>query len=251
VTTVLVTGAAGGLGSALVRALRSRGDAVVALDRATVTADGVRAYVVDVLDRDAVSHALADAAGAGVTISHLVAIAGGALVAEKRCVDPALLPLDVFRGSIDQNLTSAFVAIQAALPYLRGGDGDRSITLTSSTDALASYGLPAYAAAKAGLGGLVRSLAASLGRDGIRINAVAPGDVPTPRNVREWAHVAGWYDRLREASALDRLATPEDIATAFLALIDMQHVTGQTLIVDGGQTIARPGGAAREAAQQR
>ncbi len=147
--------------------------------------------------------------------------------------------------SLDQNLVTAWIALHAALPHLRAVGGDRSITLTSSTDALAAYGLPAYAAAKAGLLGLVRSLAATLGADGIRINAVAPGDVPTARNVREWAHVPGWYDRLREASVLDRLGTPADIAETYLALIDLQHVTGQTIVVDGGQTIARPDAGAR------
>ena len=177
-----------------------------------------------------------------------MAIAGGALVAEKACVDPAALPLDVFRASLEQNLTTAWIVVRAAVPALRRADGDRSITLTSSTDALASYGLPAYAAAKAGLLGLVRSLAAPLGADGIRINAVAPGDVPTPRNVREWAHVPGWYDRMRDASVLGRLAEPEDVAAAYLALIDLRHVTGQTFVVDGGQTVARPDAGARAAA---
>ena len=88
----------------------------------------------------------------------------------------------------------------------------------------------------------MHSLAGPLGADGIRINAVAPGDVPTPRNVREWGHVPGWYDGLRESSPLGRLGTPEDIAAAYLALIDMRHVTGQVIVVDGGQTISRPAG---------
>ncbi len=246
-SAVLVTGAAGGLGAALVDALLARGDQVVALDRSEVEArTGVRSYAVDLLDEVAVAGALAEAV-AGVAIRHVVAIAGGALPDEKRCVDPVALSLEVFRRSLDQNLVTAWIVLRAALPHLRALGGDRSITLTSSTDALAAYGLPAYAAAKAGLLGLVRSLAATLGADGIRINAVAPGDVPTARNVREWAHVPGWYDRLREASVLDRLGTPEDIAATYLALIDLQHITGQTIVIDGGQTIARPGaGAAPE-----
>jgi 3-oxoacyl-[acyl-carrier protein] reductase len=251
-TAVLVTGAAGGLGSALVAALVARGDQVVGLDRTTVerSAAGLRTYAVDVLDEAAVAAALEDAAAAGLELRHVVAIAGGALPEEKACVDPAALPLDVFRRSLDQNLISAWITVRAALPHLRAGAGDRSVTLTSSTDALASYGLPAYAAAKAGLLGLVRSLAAPLGADGIRINAVAPGDVPTPRNVREWAHVPGWYDRLQEASVLDRLGTPEDLAATYLALIDLRHVTGQTIVVDGGQTIPRPDAGARVAADR-
>jgi NAD(P)-dependent dehydrogenase (short-subunit alcohol dehydrogenase family) len=246
-SAVWVTGAAGGLGSALLHALAERGTTVVGIDRAPVTGPVAASYVADMLDREAVAAAVADAAGRGLAPAHLIAIAGGALPAEKTCTDPATLPLDVFHASIDQNLTSAWIAIQAALPHLRRQDGDRSIVLTTSTDALASYGLPAYAAAKAGLIGLVHSLAAGLGPDGIRINAVAPGDVPTPRNVREWGHVPGWYDRLREASVLGRLGTPEDIAAAYLALLDMRHMTGQVIVVDGGQTVPHPAGDAREA----
>ncbi len=239
---VLVTGAAGGLGSGLVAALVARGDRVVTMDRVPLERDDVVAYTLDLADEGAVADALADAAGRGLEIRHVVAIAGAALPEEKTGADLAELPLSVFRASLELNLVTAWITLRAALPHLRRAEGDRSITLTASTDALASYGLPAYAAAKAGLIGLVNSLAGPLGGDGIRINAVAPGDVPTDRNVREWGHVPGWYDRLRESAPLGRLGTPEDIAAAYLALIDMQHVTGQVIVVDGGQTISRPSG---------
>jgi NAD(P)-dependent dehydrogenase (short-subunit alcohol dehydrogenase family) len=239
-TDVVVTGAAGGLGSALVDALIARGDRVVALDRVPAERNDVIAFTLDLADPDAVAAALADAEDRGLQIRHVVAIAGGALPEEKTGADLAELPLEVFRASLELNLVTAWISVRAALAPLRRGEGDRSITLTTSTDALASYGLPAYAAAKAGLIGLVNSLAGPLGADGIRINAVAPGDVPTPRNVREWGHVPGWYERLRESAPLGRLGTPEDIAAAYLALIDMRHVTGQVIVVDGGQTISRP-----------
>jgi NAD(P)-dependent dehydrogenase (short-subunit alcohol dehydrogenase family) len=242
VSAVLVTGAAGGLGSALVSALVARGERVVAIDRAPIERAGVIAYEIDLADADALAGALADAAEHGVGIQHVVAIAGAALPEEKTGADVAELPLEVFRASLELNLVTAWITLRAALPHLRHADGDRSITLTTSTDALASYGLPAYAAAKAGLIGLVHSLAGPLGADGIRINAVAPGDVPTPRNVSEWGHVPGWYEGLRESSPLGRLGTPEDIAAAYVALIDMRHVTGQVIVVDGGQTISRPAG---------
>jgi meso-butanediol dehydrogenase/(S,S)-butanediol dehydrogenase/diacetyl reductase len=240
VTTVLVTGAAGGLGSALVGALVERGDRVVAIDRAPIERDDVTAYAIDLADEGAVARSLADAEQRGLGIQHVVAIAGAALPEEKTGADVAELPLEVFRASLELNLITAWITLRAALPHLRRADGDRSIVLTTSTDALASYGLPAYAAAKAGLIGLVHALAGTLGADGIRINAVAPGDVPTPRNVREWGHVPGWYDRLRESAPLGRLGTPEDIAAAYLGLIDMRYVTGQVIVVDGGQTISLP-----------
>jgi NAD(P)-dependent dehydrogenase (short-subunit alcohol dehydrogenase family) len=240
VSDVLVTGAAGGLGSCLVSALVDRGDRVVALDRVSVQREDVASYTIDLADEEAVTRALSDAERAGFAIRHVVSIAGGALPEEKTGADVAELQLAVFRASLELNLVTAWITLRAALPWLRRAEGDRSITLTTSTDALASYGLPAYAAAKAGLIGLVHSLTGQLGADGIRINAVAPGDVPTQRNVREWAHVPGWYDGLRASSPLGRLGTPEDIAAAYLALIDMRHVTGQVIVVDGGQTISRP-----------
>jgi NAD(P)-dependent dehydrogenase (short-subunit alcohol dehydrogenase family) len=239
-TDVLVTGASGGLGSALVEALVARGDRVVALDRVRPEREDIVAYAIDLADEGAVAEALSDAAQQGLQIQHVVSIAGGALPKEKTGADPGELPLEVFRASLELNLVTAWITLRAALVPLRRAEGDRSITLTTSTDALASYGLPAYAAAKAGLIGLVHSLTGALGADGIRINAVAPGDVPTPRNVREWGHVPGWYDRLRQSAPLGRLGTPEDIAAAYLTLIDLRHVTGQVIVVDGGQTISRP-----------
>ena len=199
--------------AALVEALLARGDRVVALDRVEVAArDGVRAYAVDLLDEAAVTRALDDAAAAGMAS----ATSWRSPAARCRTRSPASTrpPCRSTCSARRSSRTSSPRGSRCAprFPTCERRPGDRSITLTSSTDALAAYGLPAYAAAKAGLLGLVRSLAATLGADGIRINAVAPGDVPTERNVREWAHVPGWYDRLREASVLDRLGTPPDIA---------------------------------------
>jgi NAD(P)-dependent dehydrogenase (short-subunit alcohol dehydrogenase family) len=239
-TDVLVTGAAGGLGSALVDALVARGDRVVALDRADAPRAGVLSFVTDVGDERAIELALDEAAAAGVEPRHVVAFAGGALPDEKTADDLTAVSLDLFRASLEHNLLSVWATVRATLPRLRRLDGDRSITFTTSTDAIASYGLPAYSAAKAGLIGLVHSLMGTLAAEGIRINAVAPGDVPTERNRREWAHRPDWYEQLRLGVPLGRLATPQDIATAYVALIDLQHVTGQVIVVDGGQTIARP-----------
>ena len=180
-------------------ALVARGDRVSRSTRRERRGD-VRELVVDAADPDAVGGRAGRGAAGGWALRHVVAIAGGALPGEKTCTDPAELPLDAFRASLEHNLVTRVdhAAGRAAAPAAQ--HGDRSIALTTSTDALASYGLPAYAAAKAGLIGIVHALAASLAAEGIRINAVAPGDVPTPRNVREWGHVPGWYDGCARAS---------------------------------------------------
>jgi galactose dehydrogenase len=241
--TVLVTGAAGGIGTATVQAFLASGFDVVGLDRQPAPGEpGYTHVVLDLLDEGAVHDAVA---GVG-PLRHLVCIAGGALMPEKTSDDVASLELDVWRASLDQNLTAAFISLQAALGGLRQLEGDRSISVVSSTDALLSCGLPAYAAAKAGLIGLVHALTGPLGAEGIRINAVAPGDIPTERNVAEWGHVDGWYSRMREATALDRLVTAEEVAGTFLAIAtQLTSLTGQTIVVDGGLTLSHAAAWAR------
>ena len=241
--TVLVTGAAGGIGTATVQAFLGAGFDVVGLDRRPAESQpGYTHVLVDLLDDAAVHGAVAEVGA----IRHVVCIAGGALVPEKTTDDPAALELEVWRASLEQNLTAQFITLQASLPGLRQIDGDRSITFVSSTDALLSCGLPAYAAAKAGLIGLVHALTGPLGAEGIRINAVAPGDIPTERNVAEWGHIDGWYSRMREATALDRLVTTDEVAGAFLAVAtQLTSLTGQTIVVDGGLTVSHAAAWAR------
>jgi NAD(P)-dependent dehydrogenase (short-subunit alcohol dehydrogenase family) len=241
--TVLVTGAAGGIGTATVQAFLGAGFDVVGLDRQPAPGQpGYTHVVLDLLDDGAVRDAVAEAGA----LQHVVCIAGGALMPEKTTDDPAELELEVWRASLDQNLTAAFITLQAALAGLRQLEGDRSISFVSSTDALLSCGLPAYAAAKAGLIGLVRALTGPLGAEGIRINAVAPGDIPTERNVAEWGHIDGWYSRMREATALDRLVTADEVGAAFLAVAtQLTSLTGQTIVVDGGLTVSHAAAWAR------
>jgi len=239
VTTILVTGAAGGIGQATVEAFLEVGFEVIGLDREmTGSRQGYTSRIVELTDMEMVRAALTDVG----PLQHVVSVAGRALALEKNLGDFAELPLETFRDSIEQNLVTAFITLRAAIPHLRAAEGDRSVSFTTSTDALISYGLPGYAAAKAGIIGLVHSLTSQLGREGIRINAVAPGDIPTPRNQREWAHIPNWYEDLARASALGRLGTPDEIAQTFVALATkLTNVTGQTLVVDSGFTISGPG----------
>jgi NAD(P)-dependent dehydrogenase (short-subunit alcohol dehydrogenase family) len=240
--TVIVSGSSGGIGSATVAAFLAAGFDVVGLDRvAAPDVDGVRHKTVDLTDEGALASVL-DGVG---PVQHLVAVAGGALLNEKTVADLTELSVDTFRSSLEQNLVSVFITIRAALPHIRQATGDRSITLTSSTDAFLSYGLPAYAAAKGGLMGMVHSLAVPLGREGLRINAVAPGDVPTERNVAEFGHIPDWYAGLTNATALGRLCTPADIAAGFLSIaVQLTGMTGQVLVLDAGLTVAAGGATA-------
>ncbi|MBS1886518.1 MAG: SDR family oxidoreductase [Actinobacteria bacterium] len=232
---VLITGSAGGIGSATVDAFRQAGFTAIGLDRDPgESPDGRVSLIVDLLDCEAVEAAVAPID----ELQHVVCVAGGALAAEKTSEDPAMLAIDDWRASVEQNLTSAFVTVRAALPALRRAEGDRSISVVSSTDALLSTGLVAYSASKAGLVGMVRALAGPLGAEGIRVNAIAPGDVVTPRNAAEWEHIEDWYQRMTKATALKRLVTATEVADAFVSLAtSMTSLTGQLVVLDGGLAV--------------
>jgi NAD(P)-dependent dehydrogenase (short-subunit alcohol dehydrogenase family) len=192
-------------------------------------------------DDAATAEAVARVSATGV-LTHVVGVAGGALPDEPATQhDPLQLPAKQFRASVDANLTSQFVVLQSVLPWLRANPGvDRSVTLTSSWNALTGAGMPAYSAAKAGLIGMMHALTGPLGAEGIRVNVVAPGTIRTPRTERLWADDDDHWERLASTTAVGRLGTPEDVANAFVAVATaLTHVTGQVLVVDGGQLVKR------------
>ena len=234
-TDVLVTGAAGGLGSALVDLLVARGDRVVALDRSDAPRDGVLSYVTDVGDDRAVERALAEAAREGIHPRHVVAIAGGALPDEKTSDDPAAISLELFRASLEHNLVSVWATVRVALPRLRRLDGDRSITFTTST-ARSQLRAPSLLGGEAGLIGL-RPLAHRHARQptGSGSTRSHPAMCQHERNRRGGRTRANWCERLRAGVSARAPGLARDIATAFAALIDLQHVTGQVIVVDGGR----------------
>jgi NAD(P)-dependent dehydrogenase (short-subunit alcohol dehydrogenase family) len=133
------------------------------------------------------------------------------------------------------DLKSMLLATQAAIPAMaeRGGG---SIICVSSVAALRGHGRTAYAAAKAGVIGFVRSVAAQVGRQSIRVNAIAPGMVWTPM-VEDLGPEA--RERRRKASPLGTEGTGWDVgwAAVFLASDESRWITGQTLVVDGGVTL--------------
>ena len=141
------------------------------------------------------------------------------------------LPAAEWRRVIDVNLTAAFLVTQAALPLL---SKDASIIYLGSRAAVAGVPLRAhYAAAKAALVGLTRSLCKELGPAGIRVNVIYPSIVETD----ETRQVLGpALDRFRKQAALGRLACPQDIADTvlFLAGPASSYLNGQVLQVDGG-----------------
>src|SRR5512132_124121 len=133
------------------------------------------------------------------------------------------------------DLKTMFLATKAAVPALAARGGG-AITCVSSVAAIRGHGRTAYAAAKAGVLGFVVSVAAQLGKHGIRVNAIAPGQVWTPM-VESLGPEA--RERRRKASVLGTEGTAWDVgwAAVYLASDEARWITGHTLVVDGGVTL--------------
>lgn len=238
--TVLITGDAGAIGSATAEAFLQAGRTVLGLDleeRSTTESSQHHTVVCDVTDEGSVEDSLRVLEELP-PLGHVVAVAGGALPEEPKTKDqPWSIDTEVFRNSIERNLTSQFVTMKAAVPWLGTHKAaNRSLTFTSSFNALSAQGMPAYSAAKAGLIGMMHAVVGSLGGEGIRVNTVAPGTIRTPRTEQIWSHVPDHFERLADTTVLGRVGEPDDVARVYRAVaLEMTHVTGQVLVVDGGQ----------------
>ncbi|AZI56904.1 SDR family oxidoreductase [Nakamurella antarctica] len=244
-STVLVAGGATGIGAAAVRAFRERGDRVLLADlnephgSALVAEAGngaAKFFQCDFADPAAVHDAVEATASFGGGIDVVFYNAGILQASPLAEWTPAQ-----WNKSLAVNLTAPFFLVQAAAPYLRTSDHGRVI-LTSSTGAFRGHaGMPAYHATKAGLLGLVRSLADELGPDGITVNALCPGWIDTAFNDAFWGHQADPAAALSALTAqipLGRQAEAADVTglLLFLASPGSAYITGQPLVIDGGYT---------------
>ncbi len=251
-TTAVVTGAAGGIGAAVVRLLVADGTAVAALDADAAALDKLtasigagdarlRGYPVDVTDGAAVEIAI-DAAERDLgPIGHLVNAAGilrtgpaGELTDEDWDTTLAVNAGGVFR-----------VSRAVANRMIPRGTGS-IVTVASNAATTPRWNMAAYAASKAAASIFTRCLGLELARHGIRCNVVAPGSTDTPMLSSLWTDgdalrvsIDGAPDQFRLGIPLGRLARPEDVAEAVVFLLSDRaaHVTLHQLTVDGGASL--------------
>jgi 3-oxoacyl-[acyl-carrier protein] reductase len=239
---IVVTGGAGGIGRAIAARFARERQTVLILDvngdaGAQVAADFRKRHMaVEFLRVDVAKEHDVQAAFDKIRTEHggidvLVNVAGGSM--HRHPLDE--FPLLHWQTVLDANLTSTFLCCRVVVPGMKAQKSGAIVNISSDIAFSGDAGRSAYAAAKAGILGLTRSLALELATSGVRVNAVAPGRIETPR-VR-----ASYTDAEWEAAAkripMGHAGQPEDVAeaVAYLASDAAKHMTGQTIHVNGGR----------------
>lgn len=235
---VVITGAAGDIGRAMVELFVARGQTVVGWDvdperlrqNDERFPERYRSVLVDITNADAVAQGHARTTADGVRVSVLINNAGG--VTQPRMAETTEAD---WQRDIELNLSGAFRCIQAVRSGMAALGGGAVINIASVNGA-GMYGYPAYSAAKAGLVQLTKFAATELGPQQIRVNAILPGTVRTKAWDDRLAVNPAILDNVKQYYALRDICAPSDIAELawFLACGPSRMITGAAIPIDGG-----------------
>lgn len=242
----LVTGAGSpqGIGFAIARALGKDGASLILVsttqrihDRAAeLKAEHIHAIgvVADLTSPDAVHRVVEEIKALHGRLDICVNNAGMTVVGETQFESPVdEIPIEEWHLSLERNLTTCFLVTKSVLPQMRTQKYGRIINITSTSGPVQAFvGDAAYHAAKAGMWGFTRACALETAADGITVNAIAPGWIATASQL-ESEMIAG------QLCPMKRSGTPVEVAFAVRFLADPQasYITGQLLVVDGGNSL--------------
>jgi 3-oxoacyl-[acyl-carrier protein] reductase len=248
--SVIVTGAAHGIGEAITHGLASRGATVWACDilenelnqmvaaGSATEQTNIRARIVDVTDKAQVTALVEEASAQSGHVDILVCTAGGVSGQSGQPIEE--VTEDQWQAIYEVNLKGAFLCAQGVVPTMKAHGEGRILIISSGAGLGVSLtGIQAYASSKAGQIGLVRQLAYELGPYGITVNSVAPGFIRSnPSSEQQWIDMGeDGQKRLMQSIPARRLGSAEDIANAVMFLVSdfATYITGQTLSVNGGR----------------
>jgi len=237
---VFITGGASGIGKTFVTEFHAQGAKVAFVDLKQSDGDalmgelGANAWfkVCDVTDAKALEGAIGEAAKALGAVTVLI----NNVANDTRQVT-AEMTAETWRKDLAVNLDPVFIAARAVYPMMKQAGGGVIVNVSSINALLGPEKLAGYVAAKGAINSLSKTLAHEWGPDRIRVNALSPGWVITPRQLELWLTPEAEAEWMKLTGLKDRIM-PEDIARAalFLASDDSRMMTGQNIVVDGGRT---------------
>ncbi|GAB3199086.1 D-threitol dehydrogenase [Nocardioides hungaricus] len=241
--SILITGAASGIGRAVAEEAASRGYDLVLVDRAeqaleevvralSVSETTCLGHVADVTQLDSLTSAVVDSRPLRAPLVGVAACAGiavGGSVLDSSVAD--------WRRAIDVNLTGSFLTLKATMDELLSTGGN-AVLISSDGGVAGAQDFSAYCASKHGVIGLMRCAALDYGPRGVRVNAVAPAFVDTPMADQIFDGDESERDYWRSAVPLGRFARPTEVATAVLHLLgeESSYTNGHVYRLDGGST---------------
>jgi len=238
---ILLTGGAGNIATAITKKYLENDCIVIALDIVEENPneefyDNVNYdyYQVDVTDIEALKDVCKKIESKYGRVTHVISSAGNPARSEFNGIEN--VTDEDINKSVALNLTSHIYLTKVFVPLIKKDmNKNKTITFVSSINAIKNFDIPVYSAAKAGLYGFVKGIGKELGNARIRVNAISPGTVPTPIDIKE---NDGILEYKKNMTALGEFASTSDIAdTIFSVTHCMKTVVGQNIVVDAGQTL--------------
>lgn len=234
----IVTGAAGGIGRAIVEVLVANGFRVLAVDKSDIglrvfeECEPVLTLSIDIAHDGAAEQIVAKCADTFGSINLVVNNAGFLVPQSLEVIEDA-----AWDESLAVNTTAVMRISRAAVPHLKNVDGGRIVNIGSTSSAFAAPDHASYCASKHALAGLSKAMAFDLGRYGITVNYIMPGFVATPMAINNYDSET--IDAWKRGTALGRVGEPKDIAAVvlFLASDAASYITGAGIPVDGGHSL--------------